>query len=108
MLIELLLLINLARPTPLYWSPELAILATERAEIVYKTEWSHKGFQETAKKATCTYVGENLAQGFTSVEEMHQAFMDSPAHKALITDKYFRSVGIGTYEDVTVELFCNI
>ncbi|HEX9774135.1 MAG TPA: CAP domain-containing protein [Actinomycetota bacterium] len=40
------------------------------------------------------YVGENVGRG-TGVQVIHEAFMDSPAHRANILDTDYRSLGIG-------------
>lgn len=44
-----------------------------------------------------TYAGENIAIN-TSVSSAHQAFMNSPGHRANILNTRFREVGLGFYE----------
>jgi len=41
------------------------------------------------------YAGENLAEGFTDVNKLMQAWMNSPTHRANILNKNFTEVGIG-------------
>jgi hypothetical protein len=43
-------------------------------------------------------VGENVGRG-GDVPSLHQAFMNSPSHRANILDRDFTEVGVGTYVD---------
>jgi len=58
--------------------PKIAKIAEQRcAEI---DEWSHKGFQQTARKVfryNYKYVGENLARGFADATSTMQALENS-------------------------------
>ena len=40
------------------------------------------------------YAGENLAMGFSSVENEHQAWMDSPTHKKNILNENYKEIGV--------------
>jgi hypothetical protein len=41
-----------------------------------------------------TFAGENLAMNFTQAEEAHQAWLDSPTHRANILNKNYKEIGI--------------
>jgi uncharacterized protein YkwD len=43
-------------------------------------------------------LGENVGYGY-SIEQVHNAFMDSPAHKANILDGGFNRIGVGVTRD---------
>jgi len=43
-----------------------------------------------------SYAGENLAVNFYDTHDLNNAWMDSPAHRANIMNKYFTQIGIGT------------
>ncbi|MDD5221234.1 MAG: CAP domain-containing protein [Candidatus Pacebacteria bacterium] len=43
-----------------------------------------------------TYAGENLAVNFSDSGVLHQAWLDSPSHKANIVNANFTEIGIGT------------
>lgn len=45
---------------------------------------------------TYKYAGENLAINYTSAEEEHQAWMESPTHKKNILSPNFSEIGIAT------------
>lgn len=59
------------------------------------------------------YAGENLAIGYTSASELHQAWMNSPTHRENIMNGNFREIGLavvsGEYEGaqttVVVQMF---
>lgn len=75
--------------------PKIAKIAEQRcAEI---DEWSHKGFQQTAKKVfryNYKYVGENLARCFADATSTMQALENSPTHKDNNHNKNYQKVGI--------------
>jgi uncharacterized protein YkwD len=108
MIIELALLIlmNAERVKPLELDATLSQIATKRAEIVYNTEWSHKGWKDSFKGTDCSYQGENLAKDFKTAKKTHKALMNSPTHKKNIVSDTYTHVGIGTYKNITVQLFC--
>jgi len=100
----LLLLINLLRLNPLILDDHLSQLATQRAEIVY-SDWSHNNWKSSFKDTDCAYQGENLAKDFNDVQAFF-AWYKSPTHKKNMIDENFKTIGIGTYKNVTVTLFC--
>ena len=55
-----------------------------------------------------TYAGENLAMNFTQAEQAHQAWLDSPTHRANVLNKNYReigvAVGVGEIDGETVTL----
>lgn len=91
---------------PLILDEKLSQIAENRAKIVYNTEWSHKGWKDSFKDTGCSYQGENLAKGFKDVQSMHKALMSSVSHRANILNTNYKTIGLGTYKNVTVELFC--
>ena len=101
-----MLLINSERITPIKLDSNLSNIATKRAEIVYKKGFSHNNWTDSFKGTDCFYIGENLAQDFTDSKSMHKAFMQSPSHKRNIQNTNYKTIGIGTYKNTTVELFC--
>lgn len=106
MIIELLILINLARVIPLKVDTNLNDLANKRAEIVY-SDFSHSNWMNSFKDTKCSYIGENLAKGFdNNPYSIHSVFMDSFTHRKNILNTNYNKIGIGHYEDITVELFC--
>ena len=44
------------------------------------------------------HLGENVGAGQT-VTSLHQAFMNSPAHRSNVLDRDYRHVGVGVYKD---------
>ena len=44
-------------------------------------------------------VGENIAYGYSDVEVLHQAFMESPAHCRNVMNHHFNLIGISAYND---------
>ena len=46
-----------------------------------------------------TYVGENIAMGYSDAESVMDAWMNSPGHKSNILDSDYTHIGIGCYED---------
>lgn len=51
------------------------------------------------KGTTWSTWGENVGVTGGSVADLHQAFMDSPVHRANIVNQRFRRVALGTYRD---------
>ncbi|MGB9907024.1 MAG: CAP domain-containing protein [Candidatus Saccharicenans sp.] len=39
--------------------------------------------------------GENVGQGYTSAEDLHRSFMDSPGHRMILLDPSYTQVGVG-------------
>ena len=46
------------------------------------------------------YAGENLAINFTESADVHQAWLDSPEHKANLLNVNFREIGIGAIDGI--------
>ena len=107
MLLTLLILINLARTTPLVLDTDLSNRAEIRAEQLYKDkQWSHDGWLKSFEETDCKVKGENLAKDFKSAKSTHKALMASPTHKANIMNSKYDTVGLGKYKNITVQLFC--
>jgi uncharacterized protein YkwD len=108
MILELFILMNLVRQTPLMYDVDLSYRATVRAEQLYKNnQWSHDNWKESFEGTGCSYIGENIAKDFPNAVSAHFALMQSNKHRDnIVSDKYNR-VGIGEYENIVVQLFCN-
>lgn len=70
-------------------------------DMLIKNYWSHYSPDGQAPWSIIQNVGysyklagENLAEGYTSPEEVVQAWMDSPAHKANLLNNNFNEIGI--------------
>lgn len=92
----------------LNWDNTLANLALIRAKEIYDTKnWSHESPRGKEKYGTSTAYdlwGENLARKFRNSDNMVQAWQKSKTHNDnLVRD--FTDTGIGTYGNVTVQLF---
>jgi uncharacterized protein YkwD len=63
--------------------------------------------QDRARLAGVTQcgIGENVAQGQTSVAEVLQAWMDSPGHRANLLNSDYANYGIGRVNDTWVLVF---
>jgi len=108
----MLVLINASRlqfnEQPLQVYSQLEQRAELRAKYIYNSkQWSHLGWKESFIGLDCSYIGENLAREYTNTEILHKAFLKSPSHAANILKARYNVIGIGTYEDITVELFCD-
>jgi uncharacterized protein YkwD len=76
----------------LEWNDSMLEYSDRRAvEII--TNWSH----DSAGGAW--NVGENLAQGYTSVDDVMEAWMNSPDHKINILCGYYKSISVSVYYD---------
>lgn len=110
---ELLDLSNRDRLNSLVWDDCLATAAKNRAKFLLKNNYfahyTPDGKTPWEFIKTCPYsrAGENLAKGFHSISEMHQAFMASQTHRENIQDKRFAKMGIGCEENICVEFFSN-
>ena len=87
--------------TPLVVSPLLTIAAQKHAEWMVENGMSHTGEGgsrpwDRAEKEGYDYssIGENVAVGQKSVEQVMKAWMTSAGHKANILGK-FQEIGIG-------------
>ncbi|WKZ30269.1 MAG: CAP domain-containing protein [Candidatus Dojkabacteria bacterium] len=87
---------------PLKYNKKLEQAAYKKAEDMLKKQyWSHFGPNQespwqfiTAEGYSYAYAGENLAKGFFESDAVHQAWMNSQAHKDNIMDPSFDEVGI--------------
>lgn len=98
----------------LMWNECLAAQAVRRAkELARNGRFEHRdpetgrnpAWAMVAKCGRYTCAGENLSRGRRSVLATHNALMDSPSHRKNILDPRFRSLGVGCYEDLCVQLF---
>lgn len=85
--------------TPLNWSAQIESAASVRAQELVSS------FSHTRPDGTPWYTaddsvlyGENLAEHYSSADEVVDAWMASPAHKANIMKADFRSGAIYVYE----------
>jgi uncharacterized protein YkwD len=93
-MIGMLMLINAERVKPLKVDPLLTHYAETRADFLCKSEqWSHDGWGHWTG-TSFTWIGENLARGFTSDKEANKALMASPSHRANLLDPRFTNIGI--------------
>lgn len=60
--------------------PRLCTYAAERAEEI-KIDWSHDKFLEDSCNVGFNTCGENLAKGYTTEEQVLEAWLDSPKHR---------------------------
>lgn len=51
------------------------------------------------------FAGENLGEGFTNVEELETAWMDSPKHRENILDSRFTDIGVSVGDGIVVVHF---
>jgi len=101
---------------PLKADAELMQAAMDKARDMFeKGYWDHYGPNgETpwqfirAEGIDYTVAGENLGKGFTDVNKLNQAWLNSPAHRANIVKPEFNEVGVavmdGTLEGKEVTL----
>lgn len=54
----------------------------------------HQSMTGLLRRCGARYVGENLARGFSDPQDLVQAWMDSPAHRAVLLSPTPRTVGI--------------
>ena len=86
---------------PLKLNDMLSTAATLKARNMLSEQyWAHESpqgetpwhwFEEAGY--TYTYAGENLAKGFSSTEDVIQAWMNSPEHRQNILDRQYQDVG---------------
>jgi hypothetical protein len=100
---------------------QLAAAATAKAQDMFKngyfahTSPSGKTPWDFISGADYSYVfaGENLAIGYNDDQELHEAWMNSPTHKANIVNPNFKEIGVavldGEYQDsntiIVVQMF---
>lgn len=86
---------------PLRWNHRLETAARKHTLYMVKTgNFSHTGFRRSSPGSRAklegysySYVGENIAKGQDSIEEVVQDWMDSPGHCKLIMDSEFLEMG---------------
>jgi uncharacterized protein YkwD len=94
-------LINVARSSgDLRLDPELSKVAkVHTREMVRANSLHHSTSTQLRTRITnWSSLGENVGVGST-VTSLHQAFMNSTAHKANILESSFRHVGVGVIKD---------
>lgn len=89
---------NQERGVPVVAITDLTDRAKVRAAYLCENEFSHDGYILFFAGAPYSWIGENLAEGFDDVGSMHQAWMDSPTHRANIVSGKYQYVGIA-YQD---------
>lgn len=104
-MIELILLLNLIRTTPLQQDAVLMKIAQQRAEYLCQTQtFSHDGW--LSYKSNFVHRGENIAEGYNNNPlRIHNAFLSSFQHKKVMLDKKYQYVGVGHACNITVEEF---
>lgn len=103
---------NKERKSYLLWNPCLSEQATKRAQQIIDTGvFSHtdangeKPFKKMIDNCIkYTHGGENLSLDYSDFQQAHQAFMNSPTHKANILGDYTQ-MGVGCVENTCVEFF---
>lgn len=88
---------------PVIETEELDILADKKAKIMADEEnlshtaGGYKSFSEIFKEAGIEYitVGENIASGWKTNDEVMKAWMDSKGHRANILNEKFTHMGAG-------------
>lgn len=102
---ELLQLTNIERQKagqpPLKLNDQLSVAAHNKAQNMFAGNyWAHFGPDGTTpwkfiKEANYQYVyaGENLARGFTTTEDVVDAWMKSPTHRENILSSHYEEVG---------------
>lgn len=79
----------------LTWSEELAVVARRHANRMADEGNLYHNPNLRSDVDNWEVVGENVGYG-PSVEELHQAFMNSSSHRANILDTSYTQVGVGT------------
>jgi uncharacterized protein YkwD len=92
---DVLTVINADRATPLVMNPELSKAAQDKANALIACQcFSHtvngKRFYSAIQDHKLSYwnAGENLAEGFSSVADLNNAWLSSPSHRANILFPY--------------------
>lgn len=98
---------------PLTWNAQLATAAAEHAEDMYVNNYfSHISPQGTspiqrAQQAgyTGSYVGENIAKGYTTINDVMVAWKNSEAHCKAMMDTLYKEFGACEYNGYWVQEF---
>jgi len=103
---QILILVNKEREkaglAPLNLSPELSEAAKKKASDMFnKNYWAHVSptgitpwYFITSSGYNYLYAGENLAKDFSTSEEVVQAWMKSPTHRANILKPEYKDIGL--------------
>lgn len=102
---DLFALTNAVRQVPLKYDSTLESLAQQRATYLCTHAFSHDGYRMFIDQSSYSYVGENLARGFTDIQSMFDGFMASPTHKSNILNAHYTHIGIAEVCGVTVVFF---
>ena len=92
---------------PLKWDPELASAAQEHSDNMGEQDFfSHTGqdgFQPWDRTEAAgddnTSIGENIAAGQATPEEVVQAWIDSPGHRENMLNPNYEYLGVGYHEE---------
>lgn len=116
--LEVLDLINLHRNSlnlaPLKKSDELSFLCLKHDDyMIKKGVLSHDNSKEridyVINNLKGNYYGENVAQGQTTAQQVVQAWINSPGHRANLEKSVNTHFGLAVKEDVNgVKYYCNI
>jgi uncharacterized protein YkwD len=99
--------------SPLTWNAQLASAAAEHATDMYVNNYfSHISPQGTspiqrAQQAgyTGSYVGENIAKGYTTINDVMLAWKNSEAHCKAMMDTLYKEFGAYEYNGYWVQEF---
>lgn len=83
----------------LEYSGALEDVAQEQALRMAKdgTIYHNDSLRDDVPPGWC-WIGENVGMA-SSIEVMHEAFMDSPSHRENVLDKVYNKFGVGVYSD---------
>ncbi len=105
--------VNHPATSALHWNEKLAMAAQSHSDdMVENGFFSHvspdgstPGDRISAQGYDWTYAGENLANGFSSVDAMVDAWLDSPDHCKNLMNPNFEEFGIGRNGEVWTQDF---
>ena len=101
----------------LEWDACLARKAFMRArEMVKDGYFAHRdpktgdnpAWEKVAQCDGYRYAAENLVKGYESAEAFHKTLIQSPTHRANMTNPRHRFLGVGCYDHVCVQLFAGL
>lgn len=109
--------------SPLNLNNKLSLAATEKAkDMVARNYWSHFGPTGTSpwyfinkNNYKYVYAGENLAKGYTNIDEVFNSWMNSDTHKKNILSVNYKDTGFamvtgnlnGESTTIIVEIFAS-
>ena len=104
--LQLFNLMNTARVAPFVYNLELENIAIARVKYLCSIDtFSHSGFKDFFGDSLFNYVGENLARNYANEQDVFNAFMKSPTHRANIQNTQYQYVGIAEDCGITVVSF---